>query len=107
ISVLVQRMVAAEAAGGAFTANPISGDRSEVVITAGRGLGERIVGGDAAGDGGRVERSWAPEQAIDAAQARQLAKLCRRIEQTLGGPQDIEWALSGGRFYVLQARPMT
>jgi phosphohistidine swiveling domain-containing protein len=113
ISVLVQRMVAAEAAGVAFTANPISGDRSEVVITAGRGLGERIVGGDAVGDewrvrdGGRVERSWAPEQAIDAAQARQLAKLCRRIEQTLGGPQDIEWALSGGRFYVLQARPMT
>src|SRR6185369_3504270 len=108
-----QRMVAAEAAGVAFTANPVTGDRSEVVITAGRGLGERLVGGEAVGDewrvhdGGRAERSRAPEQAIGAAQARELAKLCRRVEQALGGPQDIEWALSRGRFHILQARPMT
>src|ERR1039458_2294156 len=72
ISVLVQRMVAAEAAGVAFTANPISGDRSEVVITAGRGLGERIVGGDAVGDewrvrdGGRGGRSRRPGACVAA-----------------------------------------
>src|SRR5215207_863499 len=40
MAVLVQVMVAAEAAGVAFTANPLTGDRDEVVITAVCGLGE-------------------------------------------------------------------
>jgi phosphoenolpyruvate synthase/pyruvate phosphate dikinase len=34
MAVLVQVMVTAEAAGVAFTANPLTGDRHEVVITA-------------------------------------------------------------------------
>jgi pyruvate,water dikinase len=43
MAVLVQVMVPADAAGVAFTANPLTGDRDEVVITAVRGLGERLV----------------------------------------------------------------
>src|ERR1039458_1154683 len=43
--------------------------------------------------------------------AAAVAKLVERLRKEkwipAGGPQDIEWALSGGRFYVLQARPMT
>src|SRR6266851_10438600 len=38
IAVLVQRMLAPEAAGVAFTADPVTGRRDEVVITAARGL---------------------------------------------------------------------
>lgn len=38
----------------------------------------------------------------------ELGKLAFQIEQVAGGvPQDIEWALAGGRFWLLQARPMT
>lgn len=44
-AVVVQAMVAAEAAGILFTANPMSGSRDEVVIDAAWGLGEAIVGG--------------------------------------------------------------
>ena len=37
-----------------------------------------------------------------------LAQLGLRVEATLGGPQDVEWAADeDGRFYVLQARPVT
>src|SRR3972149_8239969 len=43
IAVLGQRMLVPRAAGVAFTANPITGERGEVVITAARGLGERVV----------------------------------------------------------------
>src|SRR5712692_6978784 len=50
IAVLVQRMVPAEAAGVAFSANPVTGDRSEVLISAVRGLGERLVSGEAQAD---------------------------------------------------------
>ena len=45
MAVVIQRMVAAEAAGVAFTANPTSGRRDEIVIAAAYGLGEAVVGG--------------------------------------------------------------
>src|SRR5712691_2752255 len=51
IAVLVQRMLAPEAAGVAFTADPVTGRRDEVVITTARGLGERVVSGEAVGAG--------------------------------------------------------
>jgi pyruvate,water dikinase len=39
--------------------------------------------------------------------AAQLALYGARIEELYGTPQDVEWALSGGGFSVLQARPVT
>jgi pyruvate,water dikinase len=45
LAVVVQKMVPAEAAGILFTANPISGERDQTVISASWGLGESIVGG--------------------------------------------------------------
>ena len=45
MAVVVQQMVAAEAAGVLFTANPMTGSRAEIVLDASWGLGEAIVGG--------------------------------------------------------------
>ncbi|HSN78298.1 MAG TPA: PEP/pyruvate-binding domain-containing protein, partial [Anaerolineae bacterium] len=45
LAVVVQALVPAEAAGILFTANPVTGDRSQVVISAAWGLGEAVVGG--------------------------------------------------------------
>ena len=45
LAVVVQLLVNAEAAGIMFTANPINGNRDEVVINAAWGLGEAVVGG--------------------------------------------------------------
>ena len=50
LAVVVQELVEAEAAGILFTANPISGQRDEVVINAAWGLGEAIVGGKVSPD---------------------------------------------------------
>lgn len=36
-----------------------------------------------------------------------LAEMGKRIERHYGWPQDIEWALEGGRIYILQSRPLT
>jgi phosphohistidine swiveling domain-containing protein len=124
MAVLVQVMVPADAAGVAFTANPLTGDRDEVVITAVRGLGERLVAGQATGDQWTVRhaqarRTRATEQAITADQARQIATLARRVHAHLGSPQDLEWAITTdptgsagaqgveGGLWLLQARPMT
>ena len=37
----------------------------------------------------------------------QLAELGRQVEEFYRDPRDIEWAYAGGRFYLLQARPIT
>jgi rifampicin phosphotransferase len=118
MAVLVQVMVVADAAGVVFTANPLTGDRDEVVITAVRGLGERLVSGQAMGDQwivrhGQARCTRSSEQAITADQARQIATLARRVHAHLGTSQDLEWAITTdpggpeGGLWLLQARPMT
>ncbi len=39
--------------------------------------------------------------------AGELADVVLRIEELFGLPVDIEWALAGGEFFILQARPVT
>ena len=112
MAVLVQCMVEADAAGVAFTANPVSGDRKETLVSAVRGLGERLVSGEATPDewsirDGRAARRNSPEHAITRAQALEVAALARQVEAYFGAPQDIEWALAGRRLFLLQARPIT
>jgi pyruvate,water dikinase len=113
MAVIVQQMVAPVAAGVALTADPINGDRSTCVVTAVRGLGERLVSGEALGDEWSVREDVAtarrqPEHAIDRRQAVQVANEARRIATARATPQDIEWAIDAeGTLWILQARPMT
>lgn len=44
---------------------------------------------------------------LDAAEVAELARLGTRIEALYGQPMDIEWALHAGRFFIVQARPIT
>lgn len=111
MAVLVQRMVSADAAGVAFTANPVTGD-SEILVSAVKGLGERLVSGQATPDEWVVRGSEAScvrssEGALDKDQASEIAKLAKAIEGIFGSPQDIEWAMADGKVFVLQARPIT
>lgn len=56
MAVIVQRMVNAEVSGILFTANPATGDRSELVVNASYGLGEAVVGGEVNPDNIRLDR---------------------------------------------------
>ncbi|MGC9997592.1 MAG: PEP/pyruvate-binding domain-containing protein [Terriglobia bacterium] len=47
------------------------------------------------------------QAALQPEQASELARLGRQIEQLYGLPMDIEWAISGRRIFILQARPIT
>ncbi len=71
LAVVVQELVAADAAGIMFTANPVGGQRDEVVINAAWGLGEAIVSGAVTPDtltvaklGARVLRRETAEKLI-------------------------------------------
>jgi len=46
-------------------------------------------------------------QKLAGKQILELARICHGIEKHYGSPQDIEWALEGGKFYIVQARPIT
>jgi pyruvate,water dikinase len=46
-------------------------------------------------------------QVLSNAQAIILAEIGNRITRHYGQPQDIEWALTNGKFTILQARPIT
>ncbi|WP_202806067.1 PEP/pyruvate-binding domain-containing protein [Actinopolymorpha alba] len=65
IAVVVQAMVQADTAGVMFTANPVTGERGEIVIDASEGLGEAVVSGLVTPDhyvldpDGKV-REWSP-----------------------------------------------
>ncbi len=112
MAVLVQRMVPAQAAGVAFSANPVTGERAEAVVSAVRGLGDRLASGQATPDewmvrGADPVHRLGSQDAITADQARTVAELARRVEAHFGVPQDIEWALVGGQVWLLQARPIT
>jgi len=57
LAVVVQRLILAEAAGILFTADPVSGQRDRVLISASWGLGEAVVGGLVTPDSLTVEKT--------------------------------------------------
>ena len=53
-----------------------------------------------------VRRALASTQCLDRAQALELGGLLRRVEDIMGMPVEIEWALDDAGFKLLQARPL-
>jgi pyruvate,water dikinase len=130
--ILVQRMVNAEAAGGAFS---LTADE-QIVLTASWGLGSSIAQGDVVPDRyimrrdasieavepGRKEhlvaaagagphwRSVPPERVetpcLSGGEASTLARLVLEAESAFGSPVEIEWAKDGHGFWILQARTL-
>jgi pyruvate,water dikinase len=82
MALLVQRMVIPDAAGVAFSANPVTGDVTEIMINAVRGLGERLVSGQVSPDewiitDGKVLCRSSPEGAINAETAHKIAEMAK------------------------------
>ena len=117
LAVLIEPMVAAEAAGVAFTRDPVTG-ADRVVVEAVPGPGERLVSGRATPQRWVVDPDasvpvedptgpYGTDGPLDADKARAVADLARRVAAASGTPQDIEWAWSDGTLWLLQARPIT
>ena len=54
-----------------------------------------------------VPKSRQEKQKLSGEQIVELAKLCAQIEKHYKKPQDIEWALRDGKFFIVQSRPIT
>lgn len=57
VAVIIQRMVEARCAGVMFTANPVTGNQSEIIIEAVAGLGELLVQGSATPESWHVTKA--------------------------------------------------
>jgi pyruvate,water dikinase len=112
-AVIVQQMIAARTAGVAFSADPVSGRRDRIVISAIAGLADKLVSGDADGSDYVIDRATGgviespPDGVLTPADVKSLADLVHRVEAARGAPQDIEWAFEGEQLFLLQARPIT
>jgi pyruvate,water dikinase len=112
MAVLVQRLVDADAAGVAFTADPITGAGDVVIVNAVPGLGDRLVSGEVTPEQwsfGIEGATQSPDRegVLSEEEAQAVAALARELESILGNPQDVEWALKDGRVWLLQTRPIT
>jgi phosphohistidine swiveling domain-containing protein len=132
LAVLVQDLVSSEKSGVAFVQTS-----GEVVIEACLGLGVPLVRGEinpdryiVSSDGVVIASARAIQSIADVVHAKtverrnvdatvitspvlsageslSIAQLALRMRQTLGLSVDIEWAMSDGRLFLVQARPVT
>jgi len=110
-AVLVQKMVVADCAGVAFAANPITGNTRECVISAVKGLGDKLVNGEETGDtyvvSGDNVIADETNHILTHAQVLEIANLVKTTSKFFKHYQDIEWAYENGKLYLLQSRPIT
>lgn len=116
VAIVIQHQIRADAAGVIFTVNPITGHDTELVCEASSGLADRLVSGVVSGD--RYTYDWyleretgrtlAGSEAVLSFEALvELARLAIETQVQFGRPQDVEWVLANGRFWLVQARPIT
>lgn len=107
-AVVIQRYVAPDYAGVLFTADPISGSRGKMTGSFVKGAGEKLVSGEGM-DGefaiDAVRYSYSGSREMEP-YAKKLSGYAKKLAAD-GIPKDIEWAVSEGRVFILQSRPIT
>jgi len=137
IAVIIQKQIASEVSGVAFSLNPLNNCYDQCVINASLGLGETVVDGTITpdqwvvdkvtnailektpgkkgvavylkADGGTETRTPEAPMALCLSdeQALAITELTARVEVEYGKPVDIEWTYEGEQLSLLQARPIT
>jgi pyruvate,water dikinase len=114
MAVVVQKMLDPAKSGVIFTVDPVNRRRDRMIIEAVFGLGEQVVSGAVTPDhyavdrAGNIKREHVVDRRVLAPEEiRQLVALGSQLAVHFGTPQDIEWAIVGGKIYLLQSRPVT
>ncbi len=141
LGVVVMKLVDARSAGILFTADPVTGDRTRIIIDASWGLGEGVVGSKvevdrfiidketlgvvdkvigkktfclASADQGVYEKAIPADKqtvpCLSDEELKAIAQIGKSLEERLGEPQDIEWAIDPdlsfpNNIFVFQTRP--
>ncbi|MBW1803360.1 MAG: PEP/pyruvate-binding domain-containing protein, partial [Deltaproteobacteria bacterium] len=100
IAVIIQKQIASDVSGVAFSLNPVNNAYDQCVINANFGLGETVVTASKQ-PGSPAEFCLTDDQILA------VTALTTRIEVEYGKPMDIEWTYEEKQLYLLQARPIT
>ncbi len=134
MAVVVQRLVPSEVSGVLFTKDPLDRSGRSMLVEASWGLGESVVSGRVTPDRFHLDRQTGAvidrhintkpteltpdglrpvptekqdQPCLSDAQLAELAELGRKVEAFYGDARDVEWAWAEGKFWLLQARPIT
>ncbi|WP_342689240.1 phosphotransferase [Bacillus pumilus] len=137
MAVVVQGLIHSDVSGVIFSENPVSGKTNEMMLTASYGLGEAIVSGLVTPDTfivnketlsiekslgtkelqivpyqeGVIEQAVTEEMAgqfcLNDDQLEEMTQITKQVEALYGHGVDIEFGITNGTFYLLQARPIT
>ena len=137
IAVIIQKQLASDISGVAFSLNPVTNYYDEMVINANFGLGDTVVDGSVSADqfivdkisSTIIERKSGSKEffhrlnedgaiikekmhssdsfCLTDKQILEINALTVKIEAEYDKPMDIEWAYEGDELFLLQARPIT
>ena len=109
VAVVIQRFVKPEFAGVIFTSDVITGKDEKIVGNYVHGEGEQLVSGSSNAEVFTVNAITGEYEGNSELKpyAKTLLKYSLEIRRLYGMPMDIEWAVSGKKVYILQARPIT
>ena len=111
MAVVVQRFLRAERSGVMFTRFAGPDGRLCVLVEHVEGDCEKLVKGEVT-----PERLWLNEAEdipeslegpLRPVYARQLVQVAKRLEESFGAPQDVEWVIYDDALHIVQSRPIT
>ncbi len=112
-AVIIMEMIPADVAGVIFTTNPRTNNPDEVLISAVKGLGEKLVSGEQDSQDYIINlsdgiSSQPGQTLLSPTMLIKLAKLARAVESSypVRRAQDLEYTILGDHIYLLQARPI-
>lgn len=112
LDIIVQEMVKPDYSGVVFTSNP-QGLLNETVIAVGEGVGEKVVSEKVLTTSYFYNRTDSvyyyvgEKDLLSPEQIKEIIRTVGKIELILGQNMDIEFAISKGTLFVLQARKIT
>ncbi|PYL71965.1 MAG: hypothetical protein DMF26_17900, partial [Verrucomicrobia bacterium] len=111
MAVVVQRFLRAERSGVMFTRFAGPDGKQSILVEHVEGDCEKLVKGEVT-----PERLWlnepqdVPESLegpLRPGHARALVHVARRLEESFGAPQDVEWVIHHDELHIVQSRPIT
>ncbi len=87
VAVVIQKMIQSEISGICFTVHPITKDRNQMIIEAGYGLGEAIVGGMITPDAYVIEKDSLTILDININEQEKMIKWVKNKNQTIAVPK--------------------
>jgi phosphohistidine swiveling domain-containing protein len=111
MAVVVQRFLRAERSGVMFTRFAGPDGRQSILVEHVEGDCEKLVKGEVT-----PERLWLNEAEeipeslegpLRPGHARALAQVAKRLEESFGAPQDVEWVIHEDALHIVQSRPIT